>query len=262
MDDQRDYLLEQLKSIPAFRALLRSVEARMVARLSLPRPILDLGCGDGTFAEAAFTEPIDFGIDPSPHALGEAKRRGMHCDLRVGEGGKLPYDDEQMAAVVSNSVLEHIPDLEGTLAEVHRVLKRGGLFVFTTPSEHFAEYLFFADLLRGPGLTGLSRRYENFFNRISWHYRTDSAAVWTERLKRFGFSVREQQTYFSRHASHLFDLLHYYSAPTLLYRKLTGRWIIAPFRANFVLIEPLLRRYYDEPAPRQGAYLYFLCERM
>jgi SAM-dependent methyltransferase len=259
--NHRDYLAEHLASVPAFRALLRSVEARMIASLDLPRPILDLGCGDGQFAEATFTEPLDVGIDPSPAAIAEAKRRGMHCDLRVGVGGALPFPDGAFATVLSNSVVEHIPDIDGTLREVHRVLEPGGIFVFTTPSQHFAEYLFFADLFRKIGLKGLSRRYENYFNRISWHYRTDSAPVWTERLLGFGFTVRDGYSYFSRGASHVFDLAHYYSAPTLLYKKLLGRWIVAPWRANFVLIEPILRRWYDEPRASEGAYLYFMCER-
>jgi SAM-dependent methyltransferase len=257
----RDYLMEQLKTVPAFRALLRGVEACMIGALDLPRPVLDLGCGDGTFAQAALTQPLDAGIDPSPVAVAEARRRGMHRDLRVGEGGTLPFEDGAFATVLSNSVLEHIPEIEPTLREVRRVLRPGGLFVFTTPSEHFAEYLFFPDLFRSLGLKGLARRYENYFNRISWHYRTDSAAIWTRRLEKFGFSVRRCESYFSRSASHVFDLAHYYSAPTLVYRKLFRRWIIAPWRWNFVLVEPILRRWYNEAPTAEGAYLFFICER-
>ncbi len=257
----RDYMAEQLKSIPAFRALLRSVEARMIGALVLPRPILDLGCGDGTFAQAALTEPLDAGIDPSPVAVAEARRRGMHRDLRVGDGGALPFDDGSYATVLSNSVLEHIPEIEPTLREVRRVLRPGGQFVFTTPSEHFAEYLFFPDLFRRLRLEGLARRYENYFNHISWHYRTDSASTWTRRLEQFGFSVRRCESYFSARASHVFDLAHYYSSPTLVYRKIFRRWIIAPWRWNFVLVEPFLRRWYNELPMAEGAYLFFICER-
>ncbi len=261
VNQDRDYLVEQLKEIPAFRALIRGVEARMIAGLDLPRPILDLGCGDGSFAAAAFCQPLDAGIDPSAFALEEARRRGMHRELKLGEGATLPFPDGAFATVLSNSVLEHIPEIEPTLSEVHRVLRPGGTFVFTTPSEHFAEFLFFADLFRALDLKGLSKRYENYFNRISWHYRTDAQSTWTARLERLGFRVCRSHAYFSRGASHVFDLAHYYSAPTLVYRRLFRRWIIAPWRANFVLIEPLLRRYYDEPPVSEGAYLFFLCER-
>lgn len=261
MNHPRDYLAEHLASVPAFRALLRSVEARMIAALDLPRPILDLGCGDGHFAQAAFTTPLDAGVDPSPQALTEAARRGMHRELKVADGGALPFDDGAFATVLSNSVLEHVPDIDATLRETHRVLKPQGIFVFTTPSQHFAEYLFFPDFLRSLGWKGLATRYESYFNRISRHYRTDSAETWLARLERCGFGVREWRSYFSRRASHVFDLAHYYSAVTLLYKKILGRWIVVSWRGNFVLVEPILRRCYDEPPPVTGAYLFFLCER-
>ncbi len=261
MTRSRDYLVEHLIAVPAFRALLRAVEARQMAALDLPRPILDLGCGDGHFAQAAFTTPLDAGVDPSPRAIAEAARRGMHRELQVADGSALPFPDGAFATVLSNSVLEHIPDVDATLRETHRVLRPGGVFVFTTPSHHFAEFLFFADFFRALHLPGMARRYENFFNRISQHYHTDAPATWMARLARNGFAVRDWRAYFSRHASHVFDLAHYYSAPTLLYKKWLGRWIVAPHRANFVLIEPLLRRYYDEPPPREGADLFFVCER-
>jgi SAM-dependent methyltransferase len=261
MTTQRDFLVEHLCAIPSFRALLRAVEARKIADLDLPRPILDLGCGDGHFAQATFTQPLDAGIDPSPQAIAEARTRKMHCELYVMDSNAMTFADGTFATVLSNSVVEHIPDIDATLRETHRVLKPGGLFVFTTPSHHFAEFLFFADFFRRIGLRGLSKRYENYFNRISHHYRTDAPEVWIARLEKFGFRVREWHSYFSRSASHVFDLAHYYSSPTLLYKKLVGRWILAPFRANFCLIEPLWRHYYNEPPVKDGAYLFFICER-
>lgn len=261
LTSQRDYLIEHLVAVPAFRALLRSIEARLIGEREWQRPILDLGCGDGHFAHAAFTQPLDAGIDPSPQAIAEATRRGMHRELKIGDSNAMPFPDGAFATVLSNSVLEHIPDIDATLRETHRVLKAGGLFVFTTPNQHYAEYLFFAAVFKRLGWRGLAARYGAFFNRIAHHYRTDSAAVWTERLQRLGFGVRECQTYFSRDASHVFDLAHYYSAPTILCKFLFGRWIIAPWRANFILIEPLWRRYYNETPADDGASLFFVCER-
>lgn len=258
---QRDFLVEQLKTVPAFRAMLRSIEARMMAQLDLPRPILDLGCGDGDFARAAFTQPLDVGIDPWAAQVEIARRVGMHRELYVMDSNAMTFPDESFATVLSNSVLEHIPNIEPTMQETHRVLKRGGTLVFTTPSNHFAEYLYFADTFRKLGMKSLATRYENYFNRISFHYRTDSLATWTTRLNQFGFHIKQSYSYFSRNASHLFDLAHYYSAITIFYKRLFGRWVIAPFRVNFILVEPILRHFYNEKPVPDGAYLFFLCEK-
>ena len=138
MRNHRDYLAEHLASVPAFRALLRSVEARMIASLELPRPILDLGCGDGQFAEASFTEPLDVGIDPSPVAIAEAKRRGMHCDLRVGVGGALPFPDGAFSVVECDAVLEHVQDASRAMRELERVTVPGGMIHL---GEHRADWL-------------------------------------------------------------------------------------------------------------------------
>ena len=44
---QDDLLWQHLKTLPAFRALLRAVEARFYQQLDFPGPVLDIGCGDG-----------------------------------------------------------------------------------------------------------------------------------------------------------------------------------------------------------------------
>ena len=43
----KDYLTLHLRELPYFRALLRAVEARFYKDISLPGPVLDLGCGAG-----------------------------------------------------------------------------------------------------------------------------------------------------------------------------------------------------------------------
>ncbi|HUM69980.1 MAG TPA: hypothetical protein PLK31_14170, partial [Chloroflexota bacterium] len=59
-----DLLWRQLKTIPAFRAILRAVEARFYGCVELPAPVLDVGCGDGHFSQMTFPGRIAAGIDP------------------------------------------------------------------------------------------------------------------------------------------------------------------------------------------------------
>jgi SAM-dependent methyltransferase len=51
-----------------------------------------------------------------------------------GIGEKLPFPDNSFDVVASYQVLEHVHDPARVVAEVARVLKRGGLFHFSTPN--------------------------------------------------------------------------------------------------------------------------------
>ncbi|MEW6233206.1 MAG: class I SAM-dependent methyltransferase [Chloroflexota bacterium] len=250
-----DLLWAHLTSVPAFRALLRSVEARLLSQIAMPEPILDLGCGDGHFASLALSGPVLAGMDVSRRSLEEARARRVYQLLLQGTANALPFADGAFATVVSNCAIEHIPNLEGILREVHRVLRGGGLFVFTVPSEHFVEYLLFYRLFTKLRLWRLASAYGRWFTGISGHLRYYDPFAWKQVLQEHGFIIVSWRYYLSRAAHSLFDLLHYYSAPCLAYKKLLGRWTLLPWRPNFWLVERLLRGYYAQDQPHDGAYL-------
>jgi SAM-dependent methyltransferase len=54
---------------------------------------------------------------------------------RVADAGHIPYDDAMFDVVYSDNVLEHLPDPLAVFAEVARVLRPGGSFVFKTPNK-------------------------------------------------------------------------------------------------------------------------------
>ena len=76
------------------------------------------------------------GIDPAVQAVEAARARARHVgqDIRydVGVGEALPYDGAAFDAVVCVDVLEHVADLAQVLAEVARVLRPGGVFLYDT----------------------------------------------------------------------------------------------------------------------------------
>jgi ubiquinone/menaquinone biosynthesis C-methylase UbiE len=122
------------------RVLARSVEAGVIADAYLPSPELDLGCGDGSFAYAAFDGPLAAGIDTDATMLGWAQRLGAHRSLALASAAALPFRDGAFNSVVCNSTLEHIPEADAVLREAHRVLAPGGSLLVTVPSEHFFPY--------------------------------------------------------------------------------------------------------------------------
>lgn len=258
-----DFLWENLEELPAFRALLRAVEARFYQDLlPLHEPVLDVGCGDGHFASVAFPRPLTAGIDPSGEMLREAKGRKAYHHLVRSVGGALPFANKYFATVVSNSVLEHIPDVDAVLAEIGRVLEPGGRFIFCVPSDHFTESLLFTQLFDRLRLKTAAHAYERYFNRISRHHHCDGVEVWAERLSQVGLQLINSFYYFSEQALHALDLGHYLGVPNLVSKKLFGRWVLVSARWNLAPAERWLRPLYEEPLPEAGAYLFFVAERV
>ncbi len=98
---------------------------------------LELGCGTGFFLlNLKLAGVLDEGhvTDLSPGMVEVAKRNATHLgfDLegRVADAETLPYPDDSFDLVIGHAVLHHIPDLDQAMAEVLRVLKPGGRFVF------------------------------------------------------------------------------------------------------------------------------------
>jgi 2-polyprenyl-6-hydroxyphenyl methylase/3-demethylubiquinone-9 3-methyltransferase len=99
--------------------------------------VLDLGCGGGFMAEALAQRGAKVvGVDPSAPAIEAAREHaraaGLAIDYRVGTGEAIPAADQSLDCVVIVDVLEHVADPAAVLAEIHRVLKPGGLLLFDT----------------------------------------------------------------------------------------------------------------------------------
>lgn len=257
---KRDYFSRHLESMAPHRAILRSVECKLMSRVPLRHPILDIGCGDGHFASIAYEEPIDVGMDVAWRDLREAAARpGVYRQTAKASAPHLPFADGAFNTVVSNCVIEHIPDLDGTLGEIYRVLAPGGIFATTLPSEYFPAYLLGSTLFERLGAPRLARAYGDFFNRISHHFHIYPPEVWAQKLSEAGFEVMEHRYYFSPAATRAFDLSHYLGVPNLALRLLTGRWVLHPLQMR--PFEVWLRKYYEEPLPSVGAYQFVMCRK-
>jgi SAM-dependent methyltransferase len=247
----------QLRQLPAFRALLRAVETDFYQDLPMPRPVLDLGCGDGHFADATFTQSPDVGLDPWWQPLSEAHARTSHRWFTHADGAAMPFSDDGFGTVVSNSVLEHIPHVDPVLHEVARVLRPGGWFHFAVPGPNFRNFLSVARALDRVGLPAWAEGYRRLFDRISRHHYYFEPKTWSEHLAGAGLSVEAWWPYFSPGASAALEWGHPLGLPSALAKALTGRWLLVPQAWNLSLTERLLRRFYEEPLADPGAYLFF-----
>lgn len=96
------------------------------------KKILDLGCGKGRFCrkikDAGF--PNIIGAEPSTKLIEIARENNKDVEFFQASATNLPFEDNEFDFLISIEVLEHIPDTEGAIKEMKRVLKPGGkLFI-------------------------------------------------------------------------------------------------------------------------------------
>jgi SAM-dependent methyltransferase len=94
--------------------------------------VLDVGCGGKPYRDWFGQVEKYVGLDVYP---------GSAVDVLIASDGSWPLPDEHFDVLLSTQVLEHVADLDLTLAETERVLKRGGCAVLSFPflyNEHGA----------------------------------------------------------------------------------------------------------------------------
>jgi 2-polyprenyl-6-hydroxyphenyl methylase/3-demethylubiquinone-9 3-methyltransferase len=99
--------------------------------------LLDIGCGGGVLAEEFAKLGLQLtGIDISDESLAvaraHARAEGLKIAYRNGAATELPFDRNSFEVISCCDALEHIPAWKQVIAEVGRVLKPGGLFLFDT----------------------------------------------------------------------------------------------------------------------------------
>src|SRR5581483_564912 len=196
MNDSHAIVWPHLADLPAFRALIRAIEHRLLAEYQpFARPVLDVGAGDGHFASVALGPRIDVGIDLKFSDLQEARRRPVYRGVVCASATAMPLPSDCFGTVVSNCVIEHIPDLPATLAEMRRVLRPGGRLLVTVPTDRLEQNLPIPGALRGLGLEAAAKAYTDWFRQIQVHYHLLSRAEWVATFERAGFRVAHARGY-------------------------------------------------------------------
>ncbi|HEY89526.1 MAG TPA: class I SAM-dependent methyltransferase [Thermoflexia bacterium] len=208
-NNKRDYLkllLEHYWFAPPV-ALWRAIELRSVAAEEFPRPILDLGCGDGLIAAALFAHepPIEVGFDPWWEQLRQGAASGQYKQVQQALGDALPYPDESFACVFSNSVLEHIPALQPVLNEAGRVLRPGGRLIATVPSDAFRRLLAgYRERISVGDVEGAEAYASNVDQQLA-HHHYDSPQEWTARLESAGMRLSTARYYIPAAVAAIWD---------------------------------------------------------
>lgn len=96
------------------------------------RMLLDIGCGYGSFLKAAQDNFETYGIDPSKHAISQAKKYATSAKFEIATISS--YKSKKLFDVITAfDVLEHTDKLSESLNIIKRWLKPGGILVVVVP---------------------------------------------------------------------------------------------------------------------------------
>jgi SAM-dependent methyltransferase len=181
--------------------LWRAIELPVLAN-ALPRAGrgLDVGCGDGVLTgilrdllmvARSGPEWDLVGIDVDPAETNLAQQTRTYSEVVTTGATALPFPENSFDFAFANSVLEHIPDLPGSLAEIGRCLRPGGLLLATVPVP------LMHDCLAGPiWIWPMSR--EQYLRDLDYriaHLNYWSEEQWREELNRAGLRLESASGY-------------------------------------------------------------------
>lgn len=216
------YIKEYLKKRPMFMSIIRSQEAMLFKKYNklVKNKILDFGCGDGFFAGLAFGKGrINVGLDLFENSrIHEAIEKKIYKVVKLYNGVTIPYPDNYFNTVISNCVLEHIPNINLSLKEIYKVLKPGGYFITSVMTNQWENNLF------GTKLFG--ENYLKYMRKTQDHHNLFSDSQWQTHFKNVGFKIQSVDGYLYKKSSFYLDIFHYFSIGSLISYKLFNKWVL------------------------------------
>ena len=216
--------------------------------------VLDLGCGEGRHVISAYIEGdvhsvgVDLSLDDLRTTLDkfadfdEPGNAAKSFGLSSANALQLPFADDTFDKVICSEVLEHIPDYEGALAEIQRVLKPGGLFCASVP-RRWPEQLCWA----------LSEEYHN---TPGGHIRIFSARELRGDIEKLGFS------HYHRHWAHALHVPFWW-LKCMFWDRQDENWLVKQYHRLLVwdlMEQPALTRVLEKclnPLMGKSVVMYF-----
>lgn len=153
-------------AVPVFLARFTSYGA---IRSVIPEnsKILDLGCGDGSVSHEYIKRGEVYGLDISKIAVKAANKNNIKAKIHNLNEYPYPFGKNQFDVCILTDVLEHLIDIQATLHECKRVLKKGGKIIITVPN--FARFSNRLRMLAGDPIDILHfDRYGDDVEHLHW----------------------------------------------------------------------------------------------
>ena len=176
-DPRQDIHIERIHGPYLFRY---EVTEKLLPENCKGLKILELGGGIAELTKRLIGKGANVTfVDLSEKNIEKAKTLGVEThkiDLNIG---LKEFENEKFDGVIILDVIEHIVTAENLLAEISRVLKKGGFVILSTPNFNF-----------------ISNRFRVFFGKLTfdegYHYRFFNRKILKARLIKAGFDINRE----------------------------------------------------------------------
>lgn len=200
---------------------------------------LDVGCGDGCwwkYLRLSSNKNINVtGIDINAKEINIAKKNINAEVIDITKKSQTTFLDKDFDIIIGNCSLEHIPDINSALKNIHDHLQNDGHFLLYVPTPDWA--------LKGRSIELLNKlsprlamSYSGFINGFFQHRHLYHYDIWSHLLSRNGFKVETIRGIGSKELEFLFRLHLPSSFISFIIKVFTGKYLnfwLNPFIPNF-----------------------------
>ena len=143
--------------------------------------VLDVGCGDGFFTAQIlqrFNLKNVYGLDISSKAVDLARLKHPEINFQQSALNHIPEETNSIDSITMIEVIEHLVDIEGTLKELFRVMKPGGILLIATTDFNWLKQVIIAIFF-----------FEKYFYPTNPHIRFFKKSTLADILSKNGFSI-------------------------------------------------------------------------
>ena len=225
---------------PTALAIKECARLAVVRHFPCPGPILDVGCGDGLFAQMAFENTEVWGIDINASEGRWASASQAYRQVILGDVTHAQLPEAFFATCIANCSLEHVPRIDLALSSIHQSLQPGGRAYLFVPTPDWAKHFLSVRALESLGAPELAARLQHSIDRFFKHHQLHDATGWATLMNRAGLETVAVEPVLSSATTVAFEAFLLPSLAGLLNKHLTTRWTNFP-RIRQRLADPIFR---------------------
>jgi SAM-dependent methyltransferase len=183
-------------------------------------PVLDVGCGDGFWWTLRDHDDREiYGIDISASEIAQARKRINATVTDVSK--ETPFPDTKFQQIIGNCSLEHVPDIDGALANLRKAAATGARLVMFVPTPRWAYQGRLQSWLlhRAPRV---AMAFSGALNGFFQHWHLYDSKVWHRLLAQHGWNVKAIYGMGSSRSEFLYRLFMPPSFVEFLVKQATG----------------------------------------